>query len=162
MSSTATRKFPVEMILLALMMMIAACSSPTPATPDHPPTNPPTNPPQPPPGKAELILGETHIDSFNDNYLSYQIVATIENTGNAEAKGFNAGCTYQCPAGDTYTSGGLDIVQSGSIGPNSSFTYKSPFHYMCTVSTPTIDLICTIEAPDSGTQTYSVTQLHLP
>jgi hypothetical protein len=150
------------MLYFVITMVITACSSPSAPPPQPPLNNPPNNPTQPSSGKPDLTLGETYIESNNDAYLSYQIVATISNLGNAEANGFNAGCTYQCPTGDPYISGGLDIVQGGYIGPNSSFTYKSPFHYMCTVSTPTVDLVCTIEASDGSAKTFSVAQRSLP
>jgi hypothetical protein len=105
---------------------------------------------------ADLLMGETHVEAYNDTYLTYQIVATIVNAGAGDASGFNAGCTYQCPAGDPTLSGGLDIVQGGSIAGNSRFAYESPFHYMCESRPPTLNLMCSISSAQGGTQTYSV------
>jgi hypothetical protein len=153
---------------VALLITSIACAiipTPTPRptpTERRDPTDEPANNPPPSPSKPDLILGVTYIEPNNDTFNTYKIVATIENLGDGEATPINAGCTYQCPAGDQYNSGGLNIVTGGYIGPNSSFTYKSPFHYVCTIFEPTIDLICTIESPDGEIDTYSVANLSLP
>ncbi|SFM14175.1 hypothetical protein [Nitrosomonas communis] len=117
---------------------------------------------QPLPAPADLLMGDVHIQQYNDPYFNYQIVATIVNIGADPASGFSAGCTYKCPPGGTMISAGLDIVQGGYIAGNSSVTYKWPFRYMCAARPPTLNLMCTIQSAEVGTKTYSINDVALP
>jgi hypothetical protein len=127
---------------------------PEPTRPEPTRDEPPAPPPPPLPTEANLSLGEVRVEPYSDSFFTYQIVATIVNEGNSTASGFNAGCTYECPPGDTVLSAGLDIVQGGYIEGNSQFVYRSPFHYMCTSQSPSLNLTCTIESAQGSVRTY--------
>ncbi len=139
-------KLGVVLVVTMLAFFVAGCGGASPPQPPPPPPASTQPAPPAPPQAADLLLGQTHIERYNDSVLSYQIVATIENAGAGEANGFNAGCTYTCPPGDSVAGGGLDIVQEGYIAGNSSHTYTSPFHLACSAHPPTLVLSCTIHA----------------
>lgn len=121
--------------------------------PSPPPDNQPRTPPSPSPasnttsttkssGQPDLQIVNVSVEQYNQAGLTHQIIATIKNNGAREAKGFNAGCTYKCPAG-TITSAGIDIVQAGYISGNKQFTYKSPFRFQCEPRPAFVNLECT-------------------
>jgi len=153
------RRFPFGSLLALLIagLLVAACAEETESPP--PPQLKEVLPLAPgavQPSAANLILGSTHVEPFDEASQTYQIVATIENTGGSDASAFSAGCTYKCPPGGSITGGGLDIVQGGVIAGNSSYTYKSPFHLACESKPPTLGLTCSITSAQGGTQTYAV------
>ncbi len=119
-----------------------------------------------PAGKADLELGVAHIelnDDPNDIWRTYRAVLEVSNLGSsADATGFTVFGNYKCPPGDTTISDGFVVVDGGYLVANHSFTYKAPFHYGCTASLPTVDVVFTIEYPDGRTQTFAPYQLDLP
>jgi len=145
--------FKALTVLLAASLLTTCTPDPTPTR--RPTPRPPTAPPPTVPATADLSMGETHVERYNDQYLTYQIVATIVNDGAGTATGFSAGCTYKCPPGGAVTSAGLDIVQGGYLKGKSRFTYKTPFHYACAARPPTLNLMCTVRSAQ-GDATYSV------
>ena len=119
-----------------------------------------------PTGKADLLLGEAHIESNddpNDTWRTYKVVLEISNLGNnADTTGFTVFANYKCPAGETTISDGFVVVEGGYLAANNSFDYKAPFHYGCIASPPTVDVVFTIEYSDGRTQAFAPYQLHFP
>lgn len=114
-----------------------------------------TTPPPPPPqttkpvpvvtpvtlAKADLMILNAKLEKAKnaDKWYTHVLIVNIRNNGESVAKGFNIGCTYNCPGGLT-NSGGADVVQGGFIAGNSEFTYRSAFHIYCEGPPAILDL----------------------
>lgn len=122
-----------SLILIVLLFLASACDpddptpEPTSGQPDN--SNGNTNNQT---GSADLTLSNVSITGIDPQSGSpyYMVEGTVRNNGNADASGFEAGCTYQCPGG-TITSGGFSLVQGGFVSANSSFTYTASNRIAC-------------------------------
>jgi hypothetical protein len=148
----------VLLILSAYLFSECGTETPPPPTPIPPPIDTPTSIPQ----KSQLSFGQLRIQTYNNSWLTYEVVAEIKNSGLGLADGFDAACNYDCLPGQTMISSGFSIVQAGFIGPNSSFTYYSPFHYDCLERPPAIDLRCIIQPSDGPMKEFKISGVKLP
>lgn len=97
----------------------------SPVEPEEPVTPPPVS-------KADLRVSNLKIEKVVEaggNKMHY-VSVVITNHGETEARGFDCGFTYKCPAGLVLSSGN-DLVQGGYLGPNASRTYGARIKISC-------------------------------
>lgn len=135
-------------LVLAMVVAAMACDgTPTPLPPpsqDDQPPQPPDTQPQEPAGLPDLAIVDVSIVSSSQPGYSHEVVGIIANNGGADASGFNAGCTYQCPGG-LVNSGGLDIVIGGYVAANDQFTFRQPVRIACEPVPAILDLDCSVD-----------------
>ena len=84
------------------------------------------------PTKADLTIQSVKLEKATkkDKVYTHVLVVKVSNNGESIAKGFDLGCTYDCPGGLT-KSGGASVVQGGYIAANSEYEYRSLFRIYC-------------------------------
>lgn len=159
-------------LILIVLFVLVACNSDNSTSEPPPSTNAGRNPtatPRPT-GTADLTISNVSISGIDPQQGSpyFRFEGVVRNTGNADAIGFEAGCTYKCPGGPVLT-GGFDLVQGGYLSANDSFTFSSVNRISCDpVPAILTDVTCDVDAYNDvvesaeNNNTFNPGQLSVP